>query len=99
MSRLWIKTESDLRKGNGKGASSRASAQINWGSASNSKRAASIEVYWPKGRELPEVTVRVGEKANPIPEENTSIHAYSSIQDLCKSEPQESTEEFACAPV
>lgn len=62
MSRLYIFTESDRRKGTGKCADYKASAQINWGSVSDSKKAASIEVYWPKGAEKPTVNVTLGDE-------------------------------------
>jgi len=60
MSRLWMTTQSDLRKGTGKGASESATVQIFWGSAGDSKLAGEVNVWWPKDNLLPEVTFEVG---------------------------------------
>lgn len=66
MSRLYIKTTSDIGKGIGKGASQFCSAQINWGSAGDSKKVASLEVRWLKGEKYPEVGIVIGESENPV---------------------------------
>lgn len=60
MSRLWITHESDLRKGTGSGASEEAKAAIYWGSAGDSKLAASISIVWRKGSDLPDVMIKTG---------------------------------------
>ena len=76
MSRLWISTTSDLRKGTGKGSSTRSSTQINWGSAGDSKRAACIEVVWPKDQDRPLINITIGESENPLPNEVVNIVHY-----------------------
>jgi len=60
MSRLYIKTKSDLRSGNGACASQRASAEIYYGSANDSRLAGRIEVSYPKGSLFPEITYHNG---------------------------------------
>ena len=57
MARLYIKTQSDLRSGNGKCASQEASAKIFWGSANDSKLAGELVVFWPKGKVSPIVKI------------------------------------------
>lgn len=91
--RLYMFTTSDSGSGTGKGANETCSAQINWGSSGNSKRAAKIEVYWPRGAEHPEVKVLVGEQENPIPTFclDTDVHFYKK--------PIPDAEDFACGAV
>ncbi len=75
--RLWMRTKTDIRKGTGKGGSEEVSALINWGSAGNSKRAAKIEVRWPKGSEFPtNIHVTIGEKENPLPNDIVTFEEY-----------------------
>ena len=64
MSRLYLKAHSDARKTEitARGHE-RIEATIYWGSASDSKEAASILVSWPKGRNKPIITVNVSEDA------------------------------------
>lgn len=57
MSRLYIKTLSDLRKGTGKCAHQKAEAEVYWGSKENSRLAAYIVVKWPIGTEKPIVSI------------------------------------------
>ena len=59
MSRLYIKTYSDMSR-TGKMASEWATAEIRYGSASNSKLAGRIEVYWKKGEQSPIVGLKKG---------------------------------------
>ncbi|KKK45401.1 hypothetical protein LCGC14_3165610, partial [marine sediment metagenome] len=60
MSRLYLIARSDARKTEitARGHQ-RIEATIYWGSASDSKEAASILVSWPKGHNKPIVTVHV----------------------------------------
>ena len=62
MSRLYLKGRSDARKTE---ITARGHQRIDvalfWGSASDSKEAASISVIWPKGDALPMVIVHVDE--------------------------------------
>lgn len=60
MPRLWIKHQSDLRKGTGSGASEEASTAIYWGSARESKLCANIDVIWRKDKKQPIVQVSIG---------------------------------------
>lgn len=53
MSRLYIKTESDIRSG--KRAHCKAKAALYWGSRDDSKLAAQIEVVWTKESDKPQV--------------------------------------------
>ncbi len=59
MSRLYIRTKSDLRKGTGKRCNQKAYAEIRWGSRDDSHLAASSSVHWPKGAAKPKVSILV----------------------------------------
>ena len=60
MSRLYVKTKTDYKSGNGRCGVEFARASIYWGSAVDSKLAAHIEVSWPKGSDKPVVKVLKG---------------------------------------
>ena len=60
MSRLYIKHKSDIRGGSGNCANTKASAGIYWGSRGESKLCATIDVDWPKGAELPTMSIIFG---------------------------------------
>lgn len=63
MSRLYIKTNSDASK-TGRRAHYKAKASLYWGSRDDSRLAASIEVYWPKGEKVPQVIFVSGKDVN-----------------------------------
>lgn len=56
-----MKTKSDLRKGTGKGASEECSLAVYWGSASDSKLIANVEVQWLKGNDKPKTEIYLGD--------------------------------------
>lgn len=60
MSRLYIKTESDIRSGKGKRAHYKAKAALYWGSRDDSKLAAQIAVIWDKESDRPQVIFVAG---------------------------------------
>lgn len=77
MSRLYIKTRSDIGKGTGKGASEKCKVEIYWGSAGDSKLLGSLEAYWRKGESEPNnLHIITGESQNPIDPE---ILTYSDF--------------------
>jgi cobalamin biosynthesis protein CbiG len=59
MSRLYILTETDINSR--VRAHKKASAEVRWGSRSDSKLAARIEVTWDKDQEVPTIKIIHGE--------------------------------------
>ncbi len=76
MSRLYMRTKSDIRKGTGKGASEKCSVEIYWGSPGDSKLLGSLDAIWPKHATEPtSLHLTLGEKQNPI---DSEIMSYSN---------------------